>query len=248
MHEGFAAEGVELEVELELGHVGGEAVGEGFVLRDADAVGVDHEVADGAALGGVEDFEELRVDGGLAAGDLDDVGLGFVGDDAVEHAFDLVEGFVLGAVGAGLRVADGAGEVAGVADLEEGEAGVLLVVGAEAAVVGAAVFDGGVVAVGHLGRLDEDFAAAAVVVDVVGDQDALEAVLRAALEHVDVVVFEDDLGVDAAIAGGADGDGGVVEEVGAGFGWHLCSLVFLRGCGSLRNGGFWLACGFFGDR
>jgi hypothetical protein len=40
-------------------------------------------------------------------------------------------------VGAGVGVADGAGEVAGVADLEEGEAGVLFVVGAEAAVVGA---------------------------------------------------------------------------------------------------------------
>ena len=103
-----------------------------------------------------------------------------------------------------------------VVDLEEGEAGVLLVVGAEAAVVGAAVFDGGVVAVGHLGWLDEDFAAAAVVVDVVGDEDALEAVLGAALEHVDVVVLEDELGVDAAVAGGAEGDGGVVEEVGAG--------------------------------
>ena len=101
LHEGFAAEGVELEVELEAGHVGGEALGEGFVLRDADAVGVDHEVLDGAAFGGVEDFEELRVDGGLAAGDLDDVGLGFVGDDAVEHALDLVEGFVFGAVRAG---------------------------------------------------------------------------------------------------------------------------------------------------
>ena len=50
-------------------------------------------MADGAALGGVEDFEELGMDGGLAAGDLHDVGLGFVGDDAVEHAFDLVEGF-----------------------------------------------------------------------------------------------------------------------------------------------------------
>jgi hypothetical protein len=54
---------------------------------------------------------------------------------------------------------------------------VLLVVGAETAVVGAAVFDGTVVAVRHLGGLDEDLAAAAATVDVVGDEDALEAVL-----------------------------------------------------------------------
>lgn len=46
----------------------------------------------------------------------------------------------------------------------------------------------------------------------VGDVDALEAVLRAAFEHVDVPVFEDDFGVDAAEAGGAEGDGGVVVE------------------------------------
>ena len=109
-------------------------------------------------------------------------------------------------------------------DFEEREAGVLLVVGAEAAVVGAAVFDGRVVVVGHLRRLDEDFAAAAVVVDVVGHEDALEAVLGAALEHEDVVVFEDDLGVDAAEAGGADGDGGVVEEVVAGLGHVVLTL------------------------
>jgi hypothetical protein len=73
LEERVAAEGVELEVEFEVGHVGGEAGGEGGVLGDADAVCVDHEVLDGAAFGGVEDFEELGVDGGFAAGDLDDV-------------------------------------------------------------------------------------------------------------------------------------------------------------------------------
>ena len=120
-----------------------------------------------------------------------------------------------GAVLAAARVANGAGEVAGIAYFDEGEATVLLVVGAEAAVVGAAVFDGSVVDHGLLGCLDEDFAGAAVVVDVVGYEDAGVAVLRAALEHPDFVVFEDDFGVDATVADGADGDGYVVEEVGA---------------------------------
>ena len=82
------------------------------------------------------------------------------------------------AVGAAVGVADGAAQVAVVGDFDEGEAGVLFVVGAEAAVVGAAPFDGSVVALRHFGRLDEDFAAAAVVVDVVGDEDAFGAVLR----------------------------------------------------------------------
>ena len=76
-------------------------------------------------------------------------------------------------------------------------------VGAEAAVVGAAVFDGGVEAVGHLGWLDEDLAAAAVVVDVTGDQNAFETMLGATLEHVDVVVIVFDVeksGHDTAFA------------------------------------------------
>jgi hypothetical protein len=146
---------------------------------------------------------------------LDYVWVLLVADDAIEHSGDLREGSVFSAVLTAARIADGAGEVAGVADFDESEAAVLLVVGTEAAVVGAAVFDGGVVDHGLLGSLDEDFAGAAVVVDVVGYEDAGVAVLRAALEHPDFVVFEDDFGVDATVADGADGDGYVVKEVGA---------------------------------
>jgi hypothetical protein len=226
LQEGLAAQGVELKIKLEAWHVGGKAMGKGFILRDADAVGVDHEVANRSAFSCVEHLEELRVDGGFAAGYLHDVGLSFVSDDAVEHALDLVKRLELGAMGSRLRVADGAGEIASIADFEQRETGVLLVVGAESAVVGAAEVDGGVVAVGHLGGLDEDFAAATVVVHVVGDQHALEPVGGAAFEHEDLVFFEDDLGVDAAVTRGADGDGGVVIEVRANTSWHGCPRMF----------------------
>jgi hypothetical protein len=225
LEEGVAGERVELEVELEAGHVGGELLGEAWLSGDADAVGVDHEVADGAFATHVEDAKEVGVEGGLAAGELDDVGLELVGNDAVEHGLNLREGAVGGAMGATGGVADGAGEVAVVGDFEEGEAGVLLMVGAEAAVVGAAVADRGVVAGGHFGRLEEDFATTAVVGDVVGDEDALKAVGGAALEEVDVVVLKDDFGVDALVAGGAEGDGSVVEEVVAGGGGHERSIL-----------------------
>jgi hypothetical protein len=104
----------------------------------------------------------------------------------------------------------------------------LFVVGAEAAVVGASPFDGSVVDLGHLGRLDEDFAAAAVVVDVIGDEDALGAVLGAAFEKVDVAVLENGFGFDFAVAGGADGDSYVVEEVGAGFGHGSLTAALIR--------------------
>jgi hypothetical protein len=120
-------------------------------------------------------------------------------------------------------VANGAAEVAIVADLDEGEAGMLFVVGAEATIVGASPLYWSVVDLGHLGGLDEDFAAAAVVVDVVGDEDTLGAVLGAAFEEVDFVVLEDGFGFYFAIAGGADGESYVVEEVGAGFGHGVSS-------------------------
>jgi len=133
------------------------------------------------------------------------------------------------AVLAAAGVADGTGEIAGVADFDEGETTVLLVVGAEAAIVGTAIFYGGVVDHGLLGCLDEDFAGAAVVVDVVCDEDAGVAVLGAALEHPDFVVFEDDFGVDAAVADGTDGDGDVVKEVGAEFIGHFL-LASISSC------------------
>ena len=158
------------------------------------------------------------MEGGFAAGDLDDVGFAFVFDDGVEHEGDLFEGAVRGAMGAGLGVADGAGEIAVVGDFEEGEAGVLFVVGAEAAVVGAAVLDGGVEFEGHLPGLDE-VALLAEVGDVGGDEDLLEFVGGAEFLQIDFApprfVLDEDFGFDLAEADGADGVGEFVEEVGA---------------------------------
>jgi len=50
-------------------------------------------------------------------------------------------------------------------------------------------------------------------------------VLGAAFEEVDVAVLENGFGFDFAVAGGADGEGYVVEEVGAGFGGHAVSSI-----------------------
>ena len=56
--------------------------------------------------------------------------------------FDLRRVAELLALGAAVGVADGAAQIAGVGDLDEGQAGVLLVIGAESAVVGAAPLTG----------------------------------------------------------------------------------------------------------
>ena len=145
LHQRFALEGIELEIDFEIFFVFGQTLDEIFVFGDADAVRIHHQMADGAGLGHFHNLEKIWMDRGLAAGELDNVGMAFVADDCVEHFFDLIEGAELLALGAAGGVADGAAQVAVVADLDEREAGVLLVVGAEAAVVGASPFDGSVV-------------------------------------------------------------------------------------------------------
>ena len=78
----------------------------------------------------------------LAAGDLHDVRLALVADDGVEHALDCsASGAVSLPRRAAVGVADRAAQVAGVGDLDQRQARVLLVVGAEAAVVRAAPAD-----------------------------------------------------------------------------------------------------------
>src|SRR5262249_21737637 len=77
----------------------------------------------------------------------------------------------------------------------------------------AAPFHGRVVAQRHLRRLDEDLAAPAIVVDVVGHEDPLAAVVGAVLQHEDLAVLEHDLRFDLPEARRADRERHVVEDV-----------------------------------
>jgi hypothetical protein len=110
-------------------------------------------------------------------------------------------------------IADRAAQVAVVANLDECQTRVLLVIRAQPAVVRATPFHRRVVALRHLRRLDEHFPAAPVVVHIVSDQDALMTVFGAVLEHEDAIVLEDDLRVDAPIARRTDRDRDVVEQI-----------------------------------
>src|ERR1017187_8397899 len=74
---------------------------------------------------------------------------------AVEHPLDGSQVAVEFPFRAAGGVADGAAQIAEIVDLDEGEAGVLLVVGTQAAIVGTAPLYGRVEVVGHLRRLDE---------------------------------------------------------------------------------------------
>jgi hypothetical protein len=112
-------------------------------------------------------------------------------------------------------IADRAAEIARIGDLDEGEAGVLLVVGAKAAIVGTAPLDGGVVDHGHFRALDKDFATAAIVIDVVGDEDIFAAVRGAMLKEENLVVLKDDLALELAVAVGTDGESDIVKSIRA---------------------------------
>src|SRR5437016_3208468 len=79
-HQRLAFEGIKLQVDFEVVRVRGEAFNEGFVLRNTHAVGVQHQMTDGARFGEVEDSEKVGMHGRLTAGDLDDVRVAFVAD------------------------------------------------------------------------------------------------------------------------------------------------------------------------
>ncbi len=110
-------------------------------VRDALAVGVQHDVGDAACLRRPHHRNDLRVDGRLAARELHDLRIAFGGDEAVQNVFHFFERQI--EAGSRFGETERARHIARAVDLDDAEAGVLLVVGAEAAIVRAAVLDFG---------------------------------------------------------------------------------------------------------
>src|SRR5215469_2159600 len=101
-------------------------------------------------------------------------------------------------------------------DLEQRQAGMLLVVRAETAIVGTAVFGPGVELERHVARLQE-IAAPLPVARLARDQRLLDAVLGATLQVKDRLPFLDDLRRDEPQAGLAHRGGLAEEDVRARF-------------------------------
>ena len=160
---------------------------------------------------------------GFTAGNLHHVGMALVADDGVQHLFNQRQVAKLLALWPARRVAHRTAEVAVVANLHQRQAGVLLVIRTQAAVVRASPLHWRVIDQRHFRRLDEDFPAAPVVVHVVGDEHALVAVLWAALQEINVAILENSLGLDFAVAPRADGNRDVVKEVRSDFFTHEVS-------------------------
>ncbi len=208
----FAFERIELQIDFEVFDFR-EAFYEFFVLRDFQAVGIDHQVTNGLRLGHFYDREKIGMESGFAAGKLYYVGMAFVANDSVQHFFNQRERAMLGAFRSAACVTHRAAQIAGVGQFDEREAGVLLVIGAQAAIVGATPLYRSVVNQWHFRLLDKDFAAAPVVIHVVGDQYAFRAVIWAALQQKNFVVLKNDLAFQFAKTLRADGQRYIIKKV-----------------------------------
>ena len=107
-------------------------------------------------------------------------------------------------------------------NFDQSKTRMLLMVGAKTAVVWTSPLDRSVVHERHLGRLDENLPAKAIVVDIIGNKDALVPMLRAALEEVNFTVLEDSLPLDLLIAGGTDRNDDIVKDIRTLFVAHAC--------------------------
>ncbi len=201
-------EAVELEVNrgADVGQAGQEAV----VPGNAYAVGVEHYDGDALVECHPQHWQDFRVDGGLAPAELDYLRLAFQLDEPVQHPLDLFHRQAEPRLGVG--EADGAVQVAVAVDLDKSQAGVLLVLGAQPAVLGTAV--------DHLGAEFQGDRAGLVVAQRtevhfgVGAYQGLEpSVVRAPLPHDDPAILDQYLGVDGLQTPGADAPGQLVENV-----------------------------------
>ena len=214
VHQGVAPERIELEIDFEPALALGEALDEIGFLRDPDAVGVDHGVADRPPPHRIENGEEIRMQGRLAARQLHQVRLAFARHQHVEHTLNSREGQVRGLLRRGIGKADRAGEIAVLVDLDQRQAGMLLVVGAEPAVERAAEFGAALPRQRAIARL-EVVLAGEPVGRVGRHQGRLHTVARAALLVPDFVVLDDDLGRYQAETGLAQRGGLAPEDVRA---------------------------------
>ena len=168
------------------------------VASDTDPVRVHHHVRDPLALRQCDEVEKLRVQRRLASGELHDLRVALSRDEGIEHRIDLLVGELEscpGEVRPRVREAQRTVEIAGRVHLDEREAGVLLVLGAETAIERTTLFDLGLESKRQRSRLvmTED----ARVEIGVSEHDRLErAVVGATFPHHHLAVAKMDLRVD----------------------------------------------------
>src|SRR5215831_19800436 len=132
------------------------------------------------------------MNGWFAAGNFNEIGKALALHERIQHPFDLREGPVRCSLRGGVGKTNRAREIAFVVDLNQRKTGMLLVVRAQAAIVGTAEMRAALVLQGKVTRLDE-IPAHPEITGVSGDKAFLRAVNIAPLEVKDVVALENDL-------------------------------------------------------
>ena len=124
----FGPQRIELQIDLEARLEGRQGLHEIRLLGDPHAVGVEHHMADRPALGRGDDLENLRMDRRLAAGELQQIGLAFAGDQRIHHPLDFGQWPVHVSLRRAIGKAHRTGQVAGLVDIDERQAGMLLMI------------------------------------------------------------------------------------------------------------------------
>ncbi len=201
-----------------------------IVLGNALSICVDHHKTDAARLCSTNEINNLRVNRWFTARELNDFRRALRSNEVVQHLFNFFHGEVeawpsFGKTERAIHVADAV-------HFDDAEAGVLLVVGAQAAVVRTTIVNFG--AIGQRNGAGFVVFAKGRVRFRVGVNKRLErSALRAALAHVNLVVAQNDLCVDDFSAVRANAASQLVEDtigifLGEGRGVHARGLVKLR--------------------
>ena len=168
-------------------------------------------VGEAHLVGHAQGLEEVGVDGGFPAGELDDaVGHRLLIAQRREHAADLLQaGLVQVAGRVGVGEADRAGEIAAVGEVHVGEHGGVGVHGAQTALVGATAGagNGGIAHAAAIAETPRFHLQ--VELDVGVDGVAEVAVLRAGLLHDDLAALLEEARLDHAGTLGAERLGGL---------------------------------------
>ena len=158
------------------------------------------------------------MDGRFAPGELDDLGVPFEFDESVQHPLDLGEGQV--EAGAGIGETHRTVQIAGAVHFDECQAGVLPMLGTQAAIQRAALED----LRGDACRGLPGFVVLRLVHVGPGvgvDQPLEPAVIVAALAHIDLAIAQEHLRIDDRAALRADGTRQLMEDLAIGT-WLRC--------------------------
>ena len=140
-------------------------------------------------VGHVQLLKKLRMQRRFAAAELHHIWFAFVGHHQIQHTFYFIQSAMPAMMRAAFGIAGGAGQVAPICQFNDGQAGVLFVVRAEATIVRASKMGVGVETLRHFTPFGI-VARVAVVFDIGSDEYFFRAVLRTTFEHVNQLALK----------------------------------------------------------